>query len=228
MKKKIACIPFYAWAVMIAVSVALYLYPQADIGITSLFYTPGAGFLQHGARWERLFYKSVPVVLTVTYVGALLLWLYNKKTGRRVWGFTGKKLIYLLLVGAVGSGLFVNAVLKDHWGRARPVQIVAFGGDRRFTPPFVISDAGGKSFSSGHTSGAFALLALIFLVRRYRKTAAAAVVAYGLAVSLARIAAGGHFFSDVVVSIMVMYITAAVLYRWMFGCTDATKESNGM
>ncbi len=228
MKKKIACIPLYGWAVMIAVSIALYLFPKADIGITSLFYTPGAGFLQHGAFWERFFYKSVPVVLTVMYLGALLLWLYNKKTGRGIGAFNGKKLIYLLLVGAVGSGLFVNAVLKDHWGRARPVQIVPFGGDRPFTPPFVISDAGGKSFSSGHTSGAFALLALIFLARRHRKTAAAAVVAYGLAVSLARIAAGGHFFSDVAVSIMVMYVTAAVLYRWMFGCEDATKESNGM
>lgn len=217
MNKTYVCIPVWGWFLMITLCAALYLYPDADMAVTSLFYTDGKGFLQHGAVWERLLYKSVPAVLTVTYVGALCLWLYNRIYHQYLLAWSGKKLLYLLLVGAVGSGLIVNATLKEHWGRARPAQTVQFGGDKTFTPPFVFSDQQGKSFSSGHTSGAFALLALFFLARRHRKAVAAAVIGYGLAVSLARIAAGGHFLSDVFVSIFIMYIVAAGLYRLMFG-----------
>lgn len=218
MKKTVACIPLWGWFLMIALCVALYLYPQTDIAVTSLFYTEGEGFLRHGAIWERVLYKSVPVVLVVTYVGGLLLWVYNRVRGEYLLAWSGRKLLYLLLVGALGSGLIVNATLKEHWGRARPAQTVQFGGDKTFTPPFVFSDQHGKSFSSGHTSGAFALLALVFLARRYRSGVAAGVIGYGLAVSLARIAAGGHYLSDVFVSIFIMYMVAAGLYRVMFGC----------
>ncbi|HHH73082.1 MAG TPA: phosphatase PAP2 family protein [Sulfuricurvum sp.] len=225
MSKKYACVPLWGWILMMIVSVLLYLYPQVDIAVSSRFYAGGEGFLQHGALWERMLYRSVPIVLSATYVGALLLWIYNRIRKENLYGFSGKKLLYLLFVGALGSGIIVNAALKDHWGRARPAQTIAFGGEKAFAPPFVFSDQGGKSFSSGHTSGAFALLALIFLARRHRKRIAAAVIGYGLAVSLARIAAGGHFLSDVIVSIFIMYIVAAGLYRWMFGCE---KESYGV
>ena len=228
MKRKLLCIPLIAWAAMFAVSLLLFLFPGTDLAVSALFYTPGEGFLQHSTLWERFFYRSVPVVLTGFYVGALLLWVYNRAARRSLLAFDGRKLLYVLLVGALGSGLLVNAVLKDHWGRARPVQTVPFGGEKAFTAPFVLSDQGGKSFSSGHTSGAFALLALVFLARRGRAAVAAGVIAYGAAVSLARIAAGGHFFSDVIVSVFIMYIVSAVLYDRMFGCAAEKKEHNGV
>ena len=228
MNRKYLCIPIGVWAAMVFVSLLLYLYPQTDIAVSRLFYTPGEGFLQHKTVWERFFYRSVPVVLIALYSGALLLWLSNRLMHRSLLGFDGRKLLYTVLVAALGSGLLVNVVLKGNWGRARPVQIEAFGGDRHFTPPFVLSDQRGRSFSSGHTSGAFALLALVFLARRHRLAVAAAVTAYGTAVSVARIAAGGHFFSDVVVSTFIMYIVSAVLYDRMFGCGGDQKEQNGV
>ena len=163
MNRKYLCIPIGVWAAMVFVSLLLYLYPQTDIAVSRLFYTPGEGFLQHKTVWERFFYRSVPVVLIALYSGALLLWLSNRLMHRSLLGFDGRKLLYTVLVAALGSGLLVNVVLKGNWGRARPVQIEAFGGDRHFTPPFVLSDQRGRSFSSGHTSGAFALLALVFL-----------------------------------------------------------------
>jgi len=228
MKRTFLCIPAAVWFLIFAASLLLYLYPGTDLAVSSLFYTPGKGFLQHGTAWERLLYVSVPYVLTAVYTAALLLWLFNRTTQRNVLAFDGRKLLYLLLVAALGSGLIVNALLKDNWGRARPVQTVQFGGEKAFTPPFVISDQKGKSFSSGHTSGAFALLALVFLAQRRRAAVAAAVLAYGTAVSLARIAAGGHYFSDVVVSIFIMYIASALLYDRMFGCSGYQKEHRGV
>lgn len=225
MNRKLLCIPLPLWAVMLTLSLLLYLFAQPDMVVSGWFYTSGEGFVQHGALWERFFYKSVPVVLVTLYLGGVLLWLYNRLRKKALLHFGGKELVYMLLVGALGSGLVVNAVLKDHWGRARPVQIEPFGGDKTFSPPFVFSDQRGKSFSSGHTSGAFALLALVFLARRHRRAVATAVIAYGSAVSLARLAAGGHFLSDVFVSVFIMYITAAGLYWLMFGCD---KENNGV
>lgn len=225
MNRKLLCIPLPLWAVMLTVSLLLFLFPQADLETSALFYTPGEGFLQHYTAWERFFYKSVPVVLVTLYLGGVLLWLYNRFSKKALLHFGGRELVYILLVGAVGSGLIVNVVLKEQWGRARPAQTQHFGGDKHFTPAFVLSDAQGKSFSSGHTSGAFALLALVFLARRRRRAVATAVIAYGAAVSLARIAAGGHFLSDVFVSVFIMYITAAGFYRLMFGCE---KEKNGV
>ena len=225
MNKKILCIPAAAWGAMAVTALLLYLFPQIDIAVSSLFYTPGAGFEQGGTLWERFIYHSVGVVLTAVYAGALLLWLFNRIRGRNLLAFNGRKLLYLLLVAALGSGIFVNLVLKQNWGRPRPDQTTLFGSDRQFTPAFVMSDQRGKSFSSGHTSGAFALLALIFLARRQRKTVALAVLAYGTAVSLARIAAGGHFFSDVLVSIMIMYIVSGVLYDRLFGCRRLPGEA---
>ncbi|WP_345973536.1 phosphatase PAP2 family protein [Sulfurimonas diazotrophicus] len=218
MNKKILCIPAAAWGAMAVTALLLYFFPQIDIAVSSLFYTPGEGFVQGGTLWERFVYQSVGVVLAMVYVAALLLWLYNRISGRALLALSGKKLLYILLVAALGSGIFVNLVLKQNWGRPRPDQTTLFGSDRQFTPAFVMSDQRGKSFSSGHTSGAFALLALIFLARRHRKTVALAVIAYGTLVSLARIAAGGHFFSDVLVSIMIMYIVSGVLYARFFGC----------
>lgn len=221
MRKTFACIPLFVWFIMGASAILLYLVPQIDIAVSDLFYTPGQGFLQRGTTWERLLYKSVPIVLMFVGIGGLVLWLYNRIRGAELLQWSGRKLLYLLLAGSLGSGLIVNAILKDHWGRARPVNTIPFGGSKQFTPPFVLSDQGGKSFSSGHTSGAFALLPLLFLAKRRRRWIGTVVIAYGLAVSAARIAAGGHFFSDVIVSIFILYVVSAALHCYLFGRAKA-------
>ena len=52
------------------------------------------------------------------------------------------KLILLgFIVGPViGCGLIANFYFKDNWGRARPINIQEFGGDKIYTKPFTISD----------------------------------------------------------------------------------------
>jgi lipid A 4'-phosphatase len=45
------------------------------------------------------------------------------------------KWLFLMLCMAVGPGLVSNLALKDQWSRARPKQIVEFGGTKSFTPP---------------------------------------------------------------------------------------------
>ena len=45
-------------------------------------------------------------------------------------------LIGLILGPIIGCGIIANLYFKDTWGRARPVHIEEFGGDKIFTPPF--------------------------------------------------------------------------------------------
>lgn len=214
--KMIVGIPVWAWVGMITVSLLFFLFPQVDLAVSNAFYDASTGFGIAGSFWERAVYHFVPYGLIVVYLGAVGLWLYNRFTARNVLAFNGKKLAYVLLVLAIGSGLIVNAVLKENWGRARPNEIVQFGGAKSFSPAFVpVQGQVGNSFSCGHASGAFALLAFAWIARR-RRFWTGVVLGYGLLVGIARMAAGGHFISDVAVSLFIMYITTAVLYEIMF------------
>ncbi|MDA3909420.1 MAG: phosphatase PAP2 family protein [Sulfurimonas sp.] len=44
----------------------------------------------------------------------------------------------------------------------------------------------------------------------------ALALTFGTSVSLARMAAGGHFLSDVVTSFFIVYITTHILYKLIF------------
>jgi lipid A 4'-phosphatase len=186
---------------------------------SELFYAPGAGFTQIGAPWERVLYESVDWIVgsaVVVSVGILLVdVLRNGPVGRR-----GKVAALLLVVLAIGPGLIVNGILKEHWGRARPRDVVEFGGDHRFTPAIVISDQCERncSFTAGHPSAGFALAALgyAYVSRRRRWAVFAAATGFGLLVGLARVAVGGHFLSDVLFSgFIVVGLTVWLGNRWI-------------
>jgi membrane-associated PAP2 superfamily phosphatase len=120
---------------------------------------------------------------------------------------------YFLLVLIVGPGIIVNAVLKEHWLRPRPRDIVEFGGGHQFERVWQYDAlSGGKSFPSGHASMGFCLLGLYFVARALRQRwailAALCALGLGLLLGLARIAQGGHFASDVLWSAGVCYFVA--------------------
>ena len=69
----------------------------------------------------------------------------------------GRAAIFLIATLALGPGLLTNVVLKDHWHRARPIDVQQFGGTGHFTPWW---DPRGDcpdncSFIAGEPSGAF-------------------------------------------------------------------------
>jgi len=216
MLKVVTAIPVWGWAAMAVLSLLFYLFPQLDLAVAALFYTPSEGFVASGTVWERAIYYSVPYGLTVIYGAAVLLWLYNAFSGRNIRHFTGRKLFYVLLVLILGSGLIVNDLFKEHWGRARPAEIPRFGGTKQFSPAFVpLTSQVGNSFTCGHASGAFALLAFARYARR-RRLWTGIVLGYGMLVGAARMAAGGHFLSDVAVSFFIMYTVSELLYVLLF------------
>lgn len=215
MKTKFLNVSIFIWGAFILSSLYFVFFPHIDLYISSLFYK-NHDFIANNTWWGDFLYHSLKPVVIVGAVAPLLIWIYNKAKNKNVLHVTGKKVGYILLVLAIGPGLIVNATFKDHWGRPRPGQITQFGGTEKFSPAFVITDQKGASFSCGHNSGAFFLLALALLATRRRKFWLSLVFVYGILISFVRIAEGGHFFSDTVVSFFVVYITAFALYGYMF------------
>jgi lipid A 4'-phosphatase len=174
------------------------------------------GFYMAAQPWKTLFQDDVSYFLYLSMLSVLAIYVFNRVSKRNVLGVDGKKVLYLALVLILGAGVLVNETFKDNFGRARPRDIVEFGGTKQFTPAFVLSHECDRncSFSSGDAAGAFFSLALAFALSRKRAMLLLAL-AFGAAVSLYRIAAGAHFFSDCVVSFFVMLILSDALYYYM-------------
>jgi len=216
MNKKIINVPLYVWIAFLLTSLIFVLFPQIDIFVSSLFYSKESGFIAGGTLYEDILYHSIGYVVSMSIGIPFVIWIYNILTTKNLLQVNKKVILYLLLVVAIGPGIIVNNILKDHWGRARPAETILFGGTKEFTPAFIISDQGGYSFSCGHAAGAFFLIALALLAQKRRTLWMSLAVGYGLAISYIRIAAGGHFFSDTVVSFFIVYITTLIFYGLFF------------
>ena len=207
-----------AYVAALALAAVLFLlFPGIDLWASGLFYRPGEGFFL--AQWGpvRAIYAGVPYLTDAIVIGVIALYLWSLQRGRAVWRIDGRVAAFLLLALALGPGLLVNTVLKDHWGRARPTQVTAFGGAQAFTPaPLPAANcAHNCSFPAGHPAIGFYLVSVAFLVRdrRRRRIATGAAIAAGALFGLARMAQGGHFLSDVVFSGLLVYGVSWLLYR---------------
>ncbi len=207
-----------ALAVLAIVTTVLFAVTDLDIAAARRFYHPeflSAWPVAGRFPWS-LFYSSPPWVtglLAVAGAGMLVAGLVRKASRRlRLYG------LFILLCVALGPGLIVNGILKDHWGRPRPRQIVEFGGRLPYTQPLLPVDAHGKSFPCGHCSVGYLYASGWWLWRRRRPPWAAASLATGLVLGtllgVGRIAAGGHFLSDVVWSGLIALGVAHVLYYY--------------
>ena len=217
MNKKLFYVPIYVWLAFIFSSLLFIFYPQIDIFISGFFYEQGIGFIATGTWYEFLLYHSIDYVVTFSIIMPLLIWIYNLIAKKDLLHVNKKVILYLLLVVAIAPGIIVNDIFKDHWGRARPAETTIFGGTKEFTPAFIISDQDGYSFSCGHAAGAFYLIAIALLATKRRVFWMSLAVTYGIAISYIRIAAGGHFFSDTVVSFFIVYITTLIFYGLILG-----------
>ena len=208
------------YAGLFALALAFFLLvPQIDLVTSSWFYVPGRGFIWRDWPPVIFLYRVVPWVtwgaLAIAAVAAIWLFLADQP----LWRFDRKALVFLVASIALGPGLLANMLLKDHWGRARPAQIEAFGGAREFTAaPLPAAECETNcSFVSGHAALGFSLVAFAFLLPRgrSRRAATAAAVGLGVVIGLARMVQGAHFLSDVVFAGLLVYGTAALLYWWI-------------
>ena len=208
-----------ALLVLSIATIILFAATDLDIASARWFYHPeqkNPWPVAYEPLWS-FFYASAPWVtgsLAVAGTAALIAGLLRKEARKfRTHG------LFILLCVALGPGLIVNGILKDHWGRARPRQIVEFGGKYQYSQPLVPSCAHGKSFPCGHCSVGYLYGAGWWIWRRrYPKIAALSLLAgltLGTLMGFGRLAAGGHFLSDNLWSGLIALGTAHVLYYYV-------------
>jgi membrane-associated phospholipid phosphatase len=140
---------------------------------------------------------------------------------RRRMLISGRATVFLIATLALAPGLLVNVLLKDHWGRPRPIDVTQLGGDQKFVAWW---DPRGDcpsncSFVSGDVAGAMWTIAPAALAPpHWRALAYAAALALGTGMGTIRVMAGAHFPSDVIFAgiftFLIIWITYAVIYRW--------------
>jgi membrane-associated phospholipid phosphatase len=127
--------------------------------------------------------------------------------------------LFLVVCLSVGPGLLANVGFKDNWDRARPKQIVAFGGNKVFTPALLPTNQCKRNCSlvSGEASSVFApFYATAAIAPQWAATLIVVGTAAGLSAGIVRIAQGAHFLSDVVFAGLFMGLLALALQRLMF------------
>jgi lipid A 4'-phosphatase len=227
--KRISRIQIAAVAGSVGLALLFVLAPGVDLWFSGLFFRDGAGFYLRDAVWVGVLYDIVHPLAVILVLGLLLLLIYTLLRRRAAGPFDVRSVLFMLALLAVGPGLVVNVVFKDHWGRARPRDVVEFGGTREFTPAFVISDQCERncSFVSGHASLPFAFAALGFLLRRRRWAVYAGAAAFGGAVGMGRIAQGAHFLSDVLFSGIFVFLVAYLLAHFAFRLSPGGGSGEG-
>lgn len=191
--------------------------PWLDLKITEIFYKPdpyGIDHFKSGPFFDFLFnYGIYPAwIVTFAALGALIA----SYLGDRFKKWRNPALVAVLTL-AIGAGFLTHLVLKDHWGRPRPKQVVEFGGSQQFrpfySPNFFKQPEPSKSFPCGHCSMGFFFFALALIGKRLNNHVlewAGWVSAFGLGglLGLARIMQGAHFFSDVLMSAVILWLSA--------------------
>lgn len=193
-----------------------YGFPELDMAIARAFANDDGRFYLSGDPYVAGIRKAFLYGVLVYYAVVIFCWIDAYQTQLPVLGQTWDKWAYQGFCAILGPIVVVNVVLKANWGRARPRELEEFGGSLEFTPfwDWTNQCVSNCSFTSGEVAGISMLfIALAFLLSRPVRYAVflIGVLTAGL-VSWMRIAMGGHFASDTVMSIILMTIVAAELY----------------
>jgi lipid A 4'-phosphatase len=201
-------------AIGVAAAVLFIAVPQIDLAAARALYLGDGAFLwSHeliGVVWAKGTRNLARIIIAVLAIG-LLVTLVRR---RPIFGLDWRRFLFLLLCFGIGTGIVANGIFKDNWGRARPSQIVEFGGDKQFTPAFVIADQCPRncSFVSGDAAFAFGTLGFALVAGRRARYVAAALT-FGALIGFGRMLAGGHFLSDVVFAGIFSVLTVLILER---------------
>lgn len=204
---------YYIYLFLIAI---LVVSPKVDMIVSKYFFLADEKifYLHNYPLFEFIRYYMPGILLSIATL-IFILWLIGEIRGRKwIWHINDKICAFTVGSMILGPGIVVNAIFKTFWGRARPLEILEFGGNKIFTPAYMISDQCNLdcSFMSGHTSVGFWVMCFALLTpKKYRKISVFFAILFGITVGISRIAQGKHFLSDV---IFAGVVTIAII-TWM-------------
>jgi membrane-associated PAP2 superfamily phosphatase len=204
------------------VTTTVFWATDLDFRVSRLFFVPdhAENAWHHGEflLW-RLLYESddyLTAVLCSISIACIVVGALRRKHRRLLlYG------VFILLSVAIGAGLIVNMLLKEHWGHPRPSDLVEFGGNGTYMPPWAKGSAeNGESFPSGHAAIGFSFFVFWFIWRGRRPRLAekcfVGALALGALLGLGRIIQGRHFLSDVLWAAYIPYFVCLMLYYFAF------------
>ncbi len=199
-------------------------FPQLDLDLAKLYFVDGEFVLRSSPLISglRMAFWNLSLLMVIVAVIALSLahhygWpqrlLPIREWNVILWGFL------------LGPGILVNVLLKGFSQRARPIDILSFGGDKFYSP---IGQLSGQcdfdcSFVSGEVSGTTMFcLACIVLIQhhqnrlnlRWQQGMYAILVFVFTYVFVHRILTGGHFVSDAMLGALFTALVAAMVARY--------------
>jgi lipid A 4'-phosphatase len=197
----------------VVLAILFVVFPAIDLGVAGWFFVPPRNFTL-GETWIGRFFDSdihfgmewfLPVIVA--------LFVYGLVRKKPIWNLTPRNFLFVALSIGLGAGLVTNVILKDSWGRARPSQVLEFGGTKQFSPPFMRSTQCDKncSFVSGDASLAASFLSFAVIAQRYRRRWWVGLGTFTVVVGAMRMGRGSHFLSDVVFAIIFTLMIMLVL-----------------
>ena len=217
--RETAKVALIALAIGVLTGIVFTAWPALDLAASRAFFDSHTGFVMT----QSLFWRFMREVLLKGATGWYLLvtagCLLTYRQLPALLGFDFRKWLYIALCSLTGPLLLVNIILKEHWGRWRPREIIPLGGDELHTTPL---DWSGTcfyncSFVSGEVSATVMIfIALAFVTTAWRPIFYALAIVIGLLSALIRIGQGGHFLSDTLFAGVFMVLVAAGLYWVMF------------
>jgi lipid A 4'-phosphatase len=214
-----------AFTFAVPVAAIFGIYGHLDVELSRLFFDPDTHMFSINAQpWVSRSRDASRLLVALLAAPAFLAICGKLIRPRRRMLISGRASLFLVLTLTLGPGILANTVLKDHWGRARPIDITEFSGTDRFTAWW---DPRGHcpnncSFVAGEPAGAFWTLAPAALAPpEWRLIAVTAALAIGSANGLLRIAAGGHYFTDVFFAGVFMYLVVWGVHRLIYRRTTS-------
>ena len=215
-------------ATLTAVSFIFMGFPQIDIAVSALFYKPEQNFLLRDTplhlfvdSWIRPSIKYLTVTLVVACVYKLFL---GKSPIKRRFNIVA----FLFASFLVGPVLLVNGLLKEFIGRARPKNIIEYGGTKIFSPAYFPADQceTNCSFVSGDAAAAFSTIAFALIFNgKLRFHLVVVALSFGVLVSIYRLGTGAHFLSDTVLSGLFCILIILILERMLLRKADQTSRA---
>lgn len=222
----------FAWTSLLTLvtSIIFLLFPEIDLWAARLLFSTEYNLFLFQTPEYNLTVKSIRwwfhAVFIIASVVAVMVFMHRVLQGNLPGGLCGKIPLFFVLAFILGPGIITNVILKDNWGRARPVQVTEFGGLKSFTPPLLMANNCERncSFISGEASTIYMLfLALALVVRRARFQLIMLAIIIGSASGLVRMGLGGHFLSDVIFAGLFMSFTVLGCYWLIFGNENKTS-----
>lgn len=200
------------------------VWPQLDLAVTRYFLDAQA--MAHPARWAWVdaVNEYTPDVFRGVFWLGLVLWM--------AFWFVPRMRPFRLAVAfvalslAVGPGL-MTWTAKEITLRARPIDVVEFGGQRQFTPALERANQCNDNcaFASGHVGCGFFFAGLMLLdPRRRRFWIVVGALAGGL-IGFARVSVGAHWLSDVLWPFPIALAGSWLVWKALYRLTAASSNS---